>query len=114
MRLFAALYLDEDVSVLLFKLMKARGFDVLTARDAGMLGKDDQEQLAYSARNGRVILTHNRVHFEQLHTEWLATQNEHAGIVVANRRDVYDLASRVARLLNSVSASEIANQLFYV
>jgi hypothetical protein len=36
MKLFAELYLDEDVSVLVAALLRARGFDVITARDEGM------------------------------------------------------------------------------
>jgi hypothetical protein len=36
-KLFCTLYLDEDVSVLLGDLLDARGFDVTTARDQGML-----------------------------------------------------------------------------
>ncbi len=33
--LFIRLYLDEDVNVLIADLLKAKGFDVLTVRDAG-------------------------------------------------------------------------------
>lgn len=87
---------------------------MVTARDAGMLGKRDHEQLVYSAKNGRVILTHNRVHFERLHTDWVTGGNEHAGVIVANRRDVYQLAKRVATLLNKLSAPEMMSQLFYI
>lgn len=32
---FIRLYLDEDVNVLIADLLKARGFDALTTRDAG-------------------------------------------------------------------------------
>lgn len=114
MKLFAELYFDEDVSLLLAELLTARGFDILTAHDAGMLGQDDPEQLAYAAEKGRAILTHNRVHFERLHTDWLIAQRNHAGIIVATRRDVYELARRVATLLNTLAADEIEAQLFFV
>jgi hypothetical protein len=40
-KLFAELYLDEDMSALVATLLATRGFGVLTARDAGMLGQDD-------------------------------------------------------------------------
>ena len=45
---FAKLYLDEDVSVILAKVLSGRGFDVLTAKDADMLRKSDEEQLLFS------------------------------------------------------------------
>ena len=35
MRLFIEVYTDEDVDVLIADLLRARGFSVLTTRDAG-------------------------------------------------------------------------------
>ena len=40
MKLFASLYLDEDASVLIEDILRARGFDVTTARNEKMLGRD--------------------------------------------------------------------------
>ena len=37
-RLFSELYIDEDVSALLAKLLRSRGFVVTSALDAGLLG----------------------------------------------------------------------------
>ena len=37
MKLFASLYLDEDASVLIADILRARGFDVTTARNEKML-----------------------------------------------------------------------------
>ncbi len=78
-----ALYLDEDVSVVVAAILRARGFDVVTARDIGQLGLSDSEQLAYAAQAGRVLLTHNRVDFERLHREWLGSGRSHQGIIIA-------------------------------
>ena len=64
---FAKLYLDEDVSVILAKVLSGRGFDVLTAKDADMLRKSDEEQLVFGTKHSRAVLTHNRRHFEKLH-----------------------------------------------
>jgi len=46
-RLFVDLYLDEDVDVLIGDLVQARGFSVLTTRDAGNLHVEDEEQLRF-------------------------------------------------------------------
>ena len=45
MKLFASLYLDEDASVLIADILRARGFDVTTTRNEKMLSRDDPEQL---------------------------------------------------------------------
>ena len=39
------LYCDEDVSVVLAAMLRARGFPVTTTRDAGYLGRTDEQPL---------------------------------------------------------------------
>jgi hypothetical protein len=51
-RLFAGVYLDEDVSVLVADLVRARGFEAITPRDSGHLGRTDIEQLRYATELG--------------------------------------------------------------
>ena len=114
MKLFASLYLDEDVDILLMLLLQARGFDVLTARDAHMLRRSDEQQLAYAASVDRALLTHNRVDFEDLHTAYITTGKHHAGVSIAAGRNPYQLAARVALLLDSVTADEAADQIMYI
>lgn len=67
MKLFAELYLDEDVSALTAILLRGRGLNVVTALAEHTLGQDDAAQLAHAAALGRCIITHNRLDFEQLH-----------------------------------------------
>ncbi|MBE9212367.1 DUF5615 family PIN-like protein [Plectonema cf. radiosum LEGE 06105] len=47
-KIFISIYLDEDVNVLLADLLKARGFEAITTRQAAQLSKADEEQLAYA------------------------------------------------------------------
>jgi hypothetical protein len=84
--LFADLYLDEDVSVLVATLLRGRGLDAVTAVGEHMLGLDDSAQLAHAAAMGRCVVTHNRVHFELLHRQYVASGRDHAGIIVATTR----------------------------
>lgn len=114
MKLFAHVYLDEDVSALIATLLRTRGFDTTTARDEGMLGQDDAAQLERAVSLGRCIVTHNRVHFERLHQEYLSTGRKHHGIVLAARRSPYEVARRLGVLLNALTADECENQLFYI
>lgn len=48
---FIKLYLDENVPVLLVNLLKAKGFNAMSARDAGMLNKSDLQHLEYAVNN---------------------------------------------------------------
>lgn len=66
-RLFIDVYLDEDVSVLVARLVRARGFTARTAVEAGQLHASDAQQLAYATGQNMALLTHNRVDFELLH-----------------------------------------------
>lgn len=111
---FIRLYLDEDVSVLVGEMIGARGFDVLTTRDAGKLGANDRAQLEFSTIQRRVLLTHNRVDFEKLATQYVEDQTEHSGIVIAVRRTPTDIVLRLLVLLNSVDANEMADQIRYI
>lgn len=114
MKLFIELYLDEDVSVLLAKLLRARGFEVITTQDAKRLGVSDKEQLEYAIRKEKVLLTHNRLHFEKLHKEYLRENKEHYGIIITTRHNEYITLKRLLKILDNVSADEIKNQLRYI
>jgi len=114
MTLFADIYLDEDVSVLVAVLLRGRGLDAVTAVAEHMLGQDDAAQLERAASLGRCIVTHNRVHFELLHRQYLESGRDHVGIIIATRRAPHELVSRIVMLLNALTADEIRNQLLYI
>lgn len=113
-RLFAEVYLDEDVSVLVADLLRARGFQAVTTRDVGQLGQTDAAQLEYATNQGMVFLTHNRVDFEALHRQYLADGNFHWGVIVAARRRPYQILANLLRLLNRMTADELRAQLLYI
>ncbi|WP_375499683.1 DUF5615 family PIN-like protein [uncultured Nostoc sp.] len=92
MTIFAQIYIDKDMDVLVATLLLARGFDATTAREQQMLGEPDQKQLAFAASIGHSILTHNRLDFEELHTNYLINSQLHAGILIAKRRSSYEIA----------------------
>jgi predicted nuclease of predicted toxin-antitoxin system len=112
--LFIRLYLDEDVNVLLADMLRARGFDVTTTREAGQIGKSDGEQLAFATSREQAILTHNRVDFEALSRLYFKEGWPHSGILIAVRRRPVELLHRVLALLNRVAADEIENQIRYI
>jgi predicted nuclease of predicted toxin-antitoxin system len=112
--LFVRLYLDEDVSVLIKQLLASRGFDVLTAQEAGSLGAADAEQLAFATAHDRAIVTHNHGDFEALAADYLASSRHHAGIIIAYRRRPNEIAQRLIAILDDVTADEMRNQVRYI
>ena len=113
-RLFIEFYLDEDVDVLIAQLIHARGFVVVTTQEAGQLQKNDAAQLAYAISQHTTLLTHNRVDFEALAQTYFAADQPHDGIIVAVRRLPREIARRLLRILNVVTAEEMHNQVCYI
>lgn len=112
--LFIRLYLDEDVNVLVADLLQARGFDVLTARDAGQLHAKDAEQLAYAVNQSRTLVTHNRTDFEELVQSYFGLGQTHYGVIFAVRRSPQEIAQRLLIILNQVTSDEMQNQVRYI
>jgi predicted nuclease of predicted toxin-antitoxin system len=111
---YIKLYLDEDVSVLVGQIIRARGFDVLTTRDAGNLAASDADQLKFAAQNERVFLTHNRLDFERLAVAYHESGERHSGVVIAVRRSPSQMAARLFPILNATDATEMIDQIRYV
>jgi len=64
-RLFANVYLDENIRVLVADLLEAGGIRAVTTRDANRLGESDDSQLRFAADTQMALLTHNRRDFEE-------------------------------------------------
>jgi predicted nuclease of predicted toxin-antitoxin system len=113
-RLFIELYLDEDVDVLVADLLRARGFQAIATQQAGQVGKNDVEQLAYAVSHQKTLLTHNRTHVEALAQQYFDAGQTHYGIIIAVRRSPYEIVRRLLTILNQVTADEMKNQLRYI
>lgn len=112
--LFISLYLDEDVSVLVADLVRAKGFDATTARDERKLHATDEEQLAYAVSQCRALVTHNRVDFEELVQSYFNSGKVHYGVFFAVRRSPQEIARRLLAILNQVTVDEMQNQVRYI
>jgi len=113
-QLFIDLYLDEDVSVLVAELIRARGFRVTTTQEAQNLGRSDREQLEYAIAHGQTFLTHNRADFEALAQSFFSSASFHHGIIIAVRRPPREIVTRILAVLNSRTKDEIRDQLVYI
>lgn len=112
--LFIHLYLDEDVNVLVADLLRARGFNVITTRDAGQLHANDAAQFAYAVSQARTLVTHNRIDFEELVQSYSDSGQMHYGVIFAVRRSPQEIAQRLLTILNQVTLDEMQNQVRYI
>ena len=84
------LYLDEDSMrrSLVFGL-RARSVDVLTAAEADMINRQDEDHLIAASAAGRVLFTYNTSDYCALHQSWMRLERPHAGIIVAPQQQYF-------------------------
>ncbi|HKS91377.1 MAG TPA: DUF5615 family PIN-like protein [Tepidiformaceae bacterium] len=110
-------YFDDDVGQThLVRYLRELGIDCITSLEAGTFGASDEEHLNESAALGRVICTGNRRDFSALSAELLTRGDSHAGIVliVRNRYGIGELARRLTRLADELSAEEMRDRIEYL
>lgn len=111
------LYLEEDaMRRALVRELRARGADVLTALEAGMIERDDRDHLDYATAQGRALCSFNIRDFYRLHSIYLAEGRSHAGIILV-RQQGYALGEQMRRLLKLTvtrSAEEMKNQVEFL
>lgn len=115
--LLIRLYLDHHIWPRLVSDLRNHGFDALATSEVGFERALDEDQLAFAATHGRAILTYNIADFAELHRQWVAEQRPHAGIIVSRQphaRAYGGFLARVLRLLNALSAEEIANSFIHL
>lgn len=112
--LYIALYCDEDVMEEIAEALRLRGYDAISAAEAGMLGRSDEEQLEYAAGHNRALLTYNATDYIRLANLWFQTDREHAGIILSqqfSRRQFGELLRQLLNLLDTLTPDEMRNQV---
>lgn len=107
------IYIDEDATDSdLVAALRARGIFVITPVDADLIGKSDEEQLAFATARECALYTFNVSDFYRLHTQWVGTGREHAGMILApqQRYSVGEQLRRILRLRAALSAQRMRNQ----
>jgi len=111
------LYIDEDsMDQALVQALRARGVNVTTALEEGMIAKNDHLHLDYAARYGRALYSFNRGDFFHLHTQYLTQSKSHAGIILSRQQN-YSVGEQMRRLLKLIatkSAEEMQNQVEFL
>ncbi len=105
------LYFDENVEIAVAEQMRARGIEVVTVRDLGLLGDSDENHLARATRMGYVLCTYD-MDYLRLHT----TGVEHSGIVFARESatNIGDWVRGLELICGVLSAEEMQNHIEYL
>jgi hypothetical protein len=82
--------------------LRSRGIDVITAADAGMIRRKD-EDLSFAAMRGRALYSFNVGDYHQIHTEWTSAGRGHAGIILAQQKR-YSTGEQIRRLVRLIGS----------
>lgn len=100
----------------LIRGLRARGIDLSTSEEAGLLGATDEEQLEFASSQGRVFYTFNVRDFYRLHGLYLESERSHAGIVMVPRQR-YSIGEQIrglAKLTATNTAEEMTDRLVFL
>ena len=111
---FAKVFLDEDVDLIVADIIRSHGFYAVATQDVDRKKSPDDDQFRYAAENGYVILTHNRGDFERLALEYFNENRSHAGIVVSVQRPPKEIARSMIRVLSLYTVDSIKNRIVYI
>ena len=79
------LLLDEQISGRVAERLQVHGHNVTAATDDPSLrGRSDPALFEVSQRQGRALVTYNRVDFEPIIREYAGTNREHHGLVIVH------------------------------
>jgi hypothetical protein len=80
----------------------SRGYDVVSAHEADILAKSDEEQMGFARKTNMGIVSFNSRHYSPLAKTYFSDK-EHAGIVVSK---VIDLSEMLRLLLDLLEKAE--------
>ncbi|MEQ1604988.1 MAG: DUF5615 family PIN-like protein [Pyrinomonadaceae bacterium] len=107
-------YLDEDVNTVVAAMLSAENIVAQTVSGLGRKSLPDDQQLEFAVANESLIVTHNRVDFEQLAVEYFNESKIHHGIIIATFKSPRAIADELIEILNRYSSEEFINQIIYI
>lgn len=105
------LYADEQFPLPVVQRLRALGYDILTAQEAGQANQriPDDQVLALATHENRAVISQNRRDFVRLHQE----NPSHSGIIVCSKNlDWDDFAAIIHQVLGNYE--DLTSQLVRV
>jgi len=116
-RLFAALYIDADLSPRIVPALRQRGYACQSAINNGLRQADDETILERAAELGMVLVTNNTRDFVPMAQRWTAAGHDHTGILISEQfrnRELGEFLRRLVYFLDTVTAEEMHNTVRYL
>ena len=98
-----SIYLDQCVDQHLIPRLRQRGYTVTSAYEHHLVHVSDTAQLLFATQHGWAMLTHNKLHFQREHRQFLQQGRAHGGIITVPQGSLTRLELRVAMLLDWIS-----------
>ncbi len=95
----ARYYGDEDVPVLVARIARDLGVDIVHTEELGRKGASDEEQLLFAAQDGRILLTRNCKDFRIFSTTFADRDLPHLGVLGISPRLAETSPTTIARAL---------------
>jgi hypothetical protein len=104
-------HLDESFNTAIAIGLRRRGFDATISNEAGLVGANDHEQIAFALVENRVLVTHDD-DFLRLHSEGVS----HSGIAYCkpNHRTIGQIVLRLAALGRQRTAEDVAGTVEFL
>ena len=110
-------HLDEDAEAhALVRALRDRGIDVTTTSETGLAEVSDENQLIWTASQGRALVTYNAADFCRLHTEFIESGRHHSGIVIAEqqRLSVGEMLRHLLRLRAALDDQSMRDRIEFL
>jgi len=107
-------YFDADVHPIVARIPRGRGFDALSANEAGHRQASDREQLDFAVARRRALVTFNVADFVREARGYAREGRDHCGIIVSDQLEVGELVRRMTKVLGSYSASDMINRFVWL
>jgi len=108
------LFIDEDVPEAVALALRLRGYDVMTAREAGRKGLTDLEQVEYATSQERIFLTHNIADFCTIHADFCRKGLQHGGIILSKQLPVGTITKALLIFLSNPGNQTVTNKLVWL
>ena len=107
-------YLDADVHPIVARILRGRGFVVVSANEAKQRQASDREQLDFAVAHRRALVTFNVADFVREARAYVQEDRDHCGIVVSDQLEIGELVRRLTKVLGTYSSAEMINRFIWL